>query len=138
MNSFTFDEIKIGEKASFTHVITDDMMKKFFEISGDNNPLHVNLEYAREKKFPSCVAYGMLTSSLYSTLAGVYLPGERCLLRKVHSDFHNPAFVGDIMCIEGTVVEKHESTRTLKIKAVIRNQDGKRISKALIEAGVFD
>lgn len=56
----------------------------------------------------------------------------------MHSDFHNPAFVGDIMCIEGTVVEKHESTRTLKIKAVIRNQDGKRISKALIEAGVFD
>lgn len=52
MNSFTFDEIKIGEKASFTHVITDDMMKKFFEISGDNNPLHVNLEYAREKKVP--------------------------------------------------------------------------------------
>ena len=119
-------------------IITADMLEKFKDISGDNNPLHTDENFAKEKGFKSRVVYGMLTASLYSCLAGEYLPGKNCLLQSVHADFLNPVFIGDTLTVTGKITEKHDSVRQIIIKAVIRNQDGKKISKAKIEAGVLE
>lgn len=137
MNCYTYEELFIGQCAEFTREITTDMMQQFREVSGDNNPLHVSAEFARVHGFPDRVVYGMLTASFYSCLAGEHLPGERCLLQSVHSDFLHPVFVGDRLQIEGKIAEKNDSVRQIVVKAVIRNQDGKKVSKARIEAGVL-
>ena len=113
------------------------MMRDFLNLSGDINPLHNDEEFARGKGYPSRVVYGMLTASLYSCLAGVYLPGRNCLLHSVHADFLRPVFVGDVLTVSGKVAEKVDVFRQLIIKAVIRNQDGVKVSRARIEAGVL-
>ena len=79
----------------------------------------------------------MLTSSMYSCLGGVYIPGENCLLQSVHADFLAPVFIGDTLTCTGKIVEKNDSVRQIVIKAIIRNQDGKKVSRAKIEAGVL-
>lgn len=101
MNEYTFDELSVGQKESFTAEITEEMMDKFRDISGDVNPLHTDAEFAKCKGFPGRVTYGMLVASLYSRLAGVYLPGKNCLLQSVQSDFMRPVFAGDTLAIEG-------------------------------------
>lgn len=113
------------------------MMEKFKAVSGDNNPLHTDENFAREKGFKSRVVYGMLTASLYSCLTGEYLPGRNCLLQSVHADFLSPVFIGDTLTVSGKITEKYDSVRQIIIKAVIRNQDGKKVSRAKIEAGVL-
>lgn len=137
MNCSIYEELFVGQCAEFTREVTTDMMQQFCVVSGDNNPLHVSADFARAHGFPDRVVYGMLTASLYSCLAGEYLPGERCLLQSVHSDFLHPVFIGDILTIEGTITEKNDSVRQIVVKAVIHNQDGKKVSKARIEAGVL-
>lgn len=137
MNCFSYEELFMGQRAEFIREITADMMQQFRAVSGDNNPLHVSADFAREYGFPDRVVYGMLTASLYSCLAGEHIPGERCLLQSVHSDFLYPVFVGDVLRVEGEITEKNDSVRQIVVKAVIRNQDGKKVSKARIEAGVF-
>ena len=137
MNRFAYEELTVGQTAEFSREVTADMMEKFREVSGDANPLHVDESFAKGKGFPGRVVYGMLTSSLYSCLGGMYLPGERCLLQSVHADFLLPVFIGDILTVTGTVIEKHDSVRQVVIKAVIRNQGGKKVSKARIEAGML-
>lgn len=137
MNCFTYEEFFVGQRAEFTRELTADMMQQFRAVSGDNNPLHVSADFAREHGFSDCVVYGMLTASLYSCLAGEYIPGERCLLQSVHSDFLHPVYVGDTLRVEGKLVEKNDSVRQIVVNAVIRNQDGKKVSKARIEAGVL-
>lgn len=122
-------------KAEFSVTVTTEMMQKFYEISGDDNPLHMDEEFARDKGFDSRVVYGMLTASFYSRLAGVYLPGKFCLLHSVESSFKNPVFIGDTLTVSGFVKEKHEATRTIDIAATIINQNGKKVSKAKILAG---
>lgn len=82
--------------------------------------------------------FGMLSASLYSALAGVYLPGKMCLLQGVHADFLAPVFVGDTLTISGKLTEKHDSVRQLVIKATICNQHGKKVGKAKIEAGLLE
>ena len=137
MNYFMYEDLVVGQTAEFSRKITVEMMDSFKMISGDDNPLHVDASYAKERGYIGRVVYGMLTASLYSCLAGVYIPGERCLLQSVHADFLSPAYIEDTLSVAGEIVEKNDSVRQIVIKAVIRNQSGKKISKAKIEAGVL-
>lgn len=72
----------------------------------------------------------------FSTLAGVYLPGEHCLLHGVECKFAKPVFIGDTLTITGTVVNVSEAVAEAEIKAVITNQDGKRVTRGIIKAGL--
>ena len=137
MNHFKYEELQIGQAVEFSRIITDNMMEGFRQISGDENPLHVSDDFACQKGFPRRVVYGMLTSSLYSCLGGVYTPGENCLLQSVHADFISPVFIGDTLTVHGMIKEKYDSVKQIVIKAEIRNQDGKKVSKAIIKAGVM-
>ena len=145
MNEYRFEDIISKEedkenftKAEFTVTVTEEMMKKFLEITGDINPLHNDASYAREKGFVDRVVYGMLTSSFYSTLAGVYLPGKYCILNSVESKFRFPVFIGDTLTVSGYVKTIHEATKTMEIAAQIVNQDGKKVGKGTILAGCID
>ncbi len=76
MNEYTLSEIAVGMKASFERTITREMEEMFRKISGDDNPLHWDDEYAGQAgggRFNGHVCYGMLTASLYSAMAGMYL-----------------------------------------------------------------
>lgn len=137
MNDFSYDDLAVGQTATFSRTVTGEMMEAFRRLSGDENPLHNDAEFAVERGFSGRVVYGMLTASLYSALAGVYLPGKRCLLQSVYTDFLHPVFVGETLTITGKIVEKHDSVQQVIIKATIRNTEGKRVSRAKIEAGVI-
>ncbi len=138
MNHFCYENFDVGEKASFEITITTDKMNHFLEICGDVNPLHMNDAYAREKGFQSRVVYGMLTASMYSTLAGVYLPGEKCILKSVEILFQYPVYIGDMLTVAGTVKEKDDRFMQAIIKAKITNQNGKTVSKAKILVGFYE
>ncbi len=138
MNNFTIATIKVGESASFKRKISPEMMDAFLMITGDNNPLHIDSDYAKSKGFVDRVCYGALTSSMLSTLAGVYLPGEKCLLHSIESKFKLPVYVGDLLSIEGIVTEVNEVFKEITIKAKILNQDGKTVLRAIVKAGILD
>lgn len=151
MNELTFSEIQAafldggsgkcgGGSAisqSFSVTVTEKMMAHFRELSGDLNPMHTDAEYARQNGFPGCLVYGLLTTSFYSALAGMYLPGKYCLLQEVSAQFANPVFVGDALTVSGKVAEVQETFRRIVIKARIVNQYGKTVNRATITAGVL-
>ena len=138
MNDYKYEEIKIGHKESFTVTITDEMMASFNAITGDVNPLHNDEDYARSLGHPGRVVYGMLTGSLLSTLAGVYLPGKRSLIHEVKLKFAKPVYIGDTLTVEGEVEEKHDAYSLLMIKVTIRNQRGEKVCRAKMQVGVSD
>lgn len=122
---------------SFRRTVTSEMMEMFLSISGDFNPLHCSEEFAQKKGHAGRVVYGMLTASLYSTLAGVYLPGEHCLLMSVDSKFLHPVFVGDEMTVTGKVTEIHEELGFIVLKAsIVRTSDSVKVSRATIQAAI--
>lgn len=136
-NDVAWEDLAVGQTAEFSWTVTEDMMKAFRALSGDANPLHVDAAYAKAQGYPGPVVYGMCTASLYSQLAGMYLPGKRCLLQSVHADFLRPVFVGDVLRVSGEIIEKNDSVRQIVVRAAIRNQDGKKVSRVKMEAGVL-
>ena len=136
MNHYTLSEMTPGLSESFTVTITEEMMESFYQLTGDDSPIHRDAEYAAGRGYPGRVVYGMLGASFFSTLAGVYLPGEHCLLHSVESKFVKPIFIGDTLTITGKVTEVNETFGEVTIKGEIRDQDGKKVTRAVIKAGV--
>lgn len=136
INEYTYEEIEVGHKESFTITITEEMLEKFRDITGDINPLHNDEAYAVSKGNPGRVAYGMLTASLMSTLAGVYLPGKRSLIHEVNVKFAKPVYIGDVITVEGEVTEKNDTFSLLMLKVTMKNQDGVKVCKAKMQVGV--
>jgi 3-hydroxybutyryl-CoA dehydratase len=138
VKEFSFSEIYIGLEQSFEAELTQQNIDQFLAITGDNNPLHVDQEYARAKGFQDRVVYGMLSSSFYSTLVGVYLPGKYALLQGIDIQFVKPVFCGDSLKVYGKVTYINEAYRQIEVKAQITNQHSVKISKATIKIGLIN
>lgn len=136
MNEFKYSEIQIGHTETFTKQITTQMEDSFRAISGDDNPLHRDDEYARSVSdaYTQHVAFGMLTASLYSTLAGMYIPGKYSLIHSFDElKFTKPVYAGDTLTVTGTVEEKIDGLNLILVKAKITNQNNKSVSSARIK-----
>jgi len=138
MNEYRWADLALGKSARFDAVVTEDRMRQFAQLSGDVNPLHLDDEFARARGFPSRVAFGLLTSSFYSTLVGVYLPGRWALLHGLDIDFKALAFVGERLTIVGEIAHMSDAYRRIDLKASIVNSLGKTVSKATIRVGVHE
>ena len=122
---YTFDEIEIGLTKQFQITITESMIDDFAKISGDYNPLHMDKEYAGNTGFKKRVCHGMLLSSFFSRLVGMYLPGKNALYLSQSLKFPAPCFIDDKVIITGKVVSKSESTHIITLKTTILNESGK-------------
>ena len=137
MNEYRIDDIEVGMAASFTKVITREMEDGFRAISGDENPLHWNDDFAAEAsngRFSGHVTFGLLTASFYSTLAGMYLPGKYSLIHSFEElSFLKPVYIGDELLLQAVVVEKNKALNLIRVKADIRNQRGQVVSRAKLK-----
>lgn len=139
MNCYHYDEIRIGQEESFSFQITGEKVQAFCSITGDENPLHTDAVYARSKGYQDKVAYGMLTASFLSTLAGLYLPGKYSLIHSVEVKFPNAVYAGSaIFTIRGKVTEKNDLFKLLKIKVNITDQNDVCVCRGVMKVGVMD
>jgi acyl dehydratase len=137
MNTYTWEELQVGTAASFEVTVSAEMLQHFGATTGDRNPLHTDADYAAAHGFRDRVVYGMLTASFYSTLAGVYLPGERCLLHGLRVDFNAPVYVGDRLRVSGVIAYRNEAFRQAEVACTIANQDGEVVSKGKLKVGLL-
>ena len=118
----SISDIQIGQSKKFTVVITESMIDKFAELSGDYNPLHMDENYAQTTKFTHRICHGMLLSSLFSKLVGMHIPGKSALYFSQSLKFLLPCFIDDKVTVEGRVLDKSASTGIITIKTTIRNE----------------
>ena len=126
-SEYSFDEIEIGMQKSFKIFISEDRLDDFAKLSGDDNPLHMNEEYASSTSFKKRVCSGMFLSSFFSRLVGMYLPGKHALHISQSLNFVNPCFIGEMITVEGKGVDKSPATKIIKLETTITNESGKRI-----------
>jgi acyl dehydratase len=115
----SFDEIQIGDRASFRHTISAQGVGQFATLFGDFNPLHFDAEYAAGTPFGRPIVHGMFLASLFSRLVGMYIPGRRALYLSQSIDFVQPVHVGDEVEVVGEVKRKQLAMRALVIRTEI-------------------
>lgn len=117
-----FDAIAVGDTATLTRHIGPEDVRRFVDLTGDDNPLHVNREYAEGTPFKDIVVHGMLGASFLSTLIGTQLPGEGALWVSQTLEFLLPVRLGDTLTVSIRVEKKQERERLLNLDALIENQ----------------
>jgi 3-hydroxybutyryl-CoA dehydratase len=100
-----FEDIQLGDSAHYAKTITEADILLFAAVSGDNNSVHLNQEYAETTAFKGRIAHGMLTASLISTVLGTRLPGEGAIYLSQSSRFKAPVRIGQTVTARVTVKE---------------------------------
>lgn len=96
-------DLKVGMEDSFEEVISIEKIKEFSRISGDLNPLHNDPDFAKELGKPNIVAHGAIQQYLISRLAGMYLPGKYCILKKIDTNYLLPIYPEQKVIVQGII-----------------------------------
>ena len=118
-----FEDLMVGQEASFERTVTEQDVTQFAQISGDYNPLHLDDEYAKTTEYQGTIVYGMFMAALVSRLVGMELPGKKALLMKESLEFKKPVRVGDVLVVKGVLAHKSQASGLVEIAIEIRRAD---------------
>ncbi|HLJ16212.1 MAG TPA: SDR family oxidoreductase [Bryobacteraceae bacterium] len=124
---FEFDEIQVGRTAELTHLLTEQDLQAFAELTGDFNPLHFDPVFARSMHFPKAPVHGMLSAVFVSTLIGMLLPGKGALWTSQTIQFLQPAYIGDTLRVWARVKQRSPALRMLVLTVEITNQQNQKL-----------
>jgi acyl dehydratase len=118
----TFGEIKVGDLAGLSRTLTMADIELFAVMSGDVNPAHVDVEFAKSDMFHKIIAHGMWGGALISTVLGTELPGPGTIYLAQTLRFHHPVALGDTIAVMVTVKQKIEGKHHLILACQATNQ----------------
>jgi len=121
------DGYRVGDRATARRRFTDEDVRRFAELSGDFNELHVDDQAAARSRFGRRLVHGMLTASLFTRLIGMELPGRGAIYMSQSLRFTAPVFIGDEVeaVVEVTAVDL--ARRRLTLSTTCRNADGHQV-----------
>ena len=115
---------KVGDSDSVTMTITDEMVRAFAELSGDNNPVHLDDEFASKTRFKKRIAHGMLLGGLLSRVAGTKIPGPGTIVISQDIRYKEPCYIGDTVTAKITILHVRADKPIVKIASLVTNQNG--------------
>lgn len=121
-----YEDINLDETESFERVITEDMVRHFAEISGDNNPLHLDEEFAKTTQFKSRIVHGALLASLISATLFKFA-GNGAIYSSQEVRFLRPVYIDDKVTVTIKVMSKEIKRRNgiVHLYAKCTNSQGK-------------
>jgi 3-oxoacyl-[acyl-carrier protein] reductase len=125
MTQRSFADFSVGDVASLVRVISAEDVARFVDLTGDDNPVHVDDAYAASLGTGSRVVHGMLTSGYVSTVIGTMLPGPGALWLSQRFNFRAPVFINDEIRVEAAIRHISPATRVLVLDIKVQNQNGK-------------
>jgi 3-hydroxybutyryl-CoA dehydratase len=109
-----FEEFEIGDTVlTEEHVVTEDEIMAFARLSGDDNPMHTDAEYARTHMFKQRVAHGLLVLAIASGLSWQlgFMQDTVLAFRELEWKFSRPVFIGDRLRVKAEVYQRKAMPR---------------------------
>ena len=115
---FYFDELSVGQTAEMTHVVGEQDLVAFAEVSGDTNPVHLDEAYAATTPFGGRIAHGMLSAAYVSAVLGTKLPGPGAIYLSQQMRFRRPVRIGDEVTAKVTITALEEKRGQVTLETV--------------------
>ncbi len=117
---FFLEDLRPGMTASYARTVTEADIVLFAGVSGDQNPVHLNQEFAEGTRFKGRIAHGMLTASFISTVLGNKLPGPGCIYVSQNLKFKAPVRAGDTVHTRVEVIEVDKVKGRVRLETICR------------------
>ena len=119
-----FQELNVGDKGELTKIITSEDVKKFIEICGDVNPIHVDDDFTSKTPLKTKIVHGILTTSLISAVVGTKIPGPGSVWLDQNLKFLKPVRIGDKITAISEIIVKIEDRQQVIVRTTCKNQNG--------------
>ena len=133
-----YSKVNVGDTAEIKHTITKTDIQKFVDLTGDNNQLHVDKEFAEKTSFKKPVAHGMLGASFISTIIGTKIPGDGALWYAQRLEFLLPVRVGDKLTITAKVIKKIDRLNSIELQTDIFNQYKQKVTTGVAKVKIIE
>lgn len=135
-NHYNMDmELKVGDEFSTNRLVTDELIRKFADVSGDYNPIHLDEDVAKNTRFGRRIAHGMLSGAFISAVLGYEFSERSIVYLSQTLKFVAPVFIGDTVTATAKVTSIRQDKPVVILETVCTNQDGDVLVKG--EAAVM-
>lgn len=110
-----FNELAVGDFEEYRKTVTETDVVLFAGLTGDNNPMHIDEEFASQTRFGSRIIHGMLTASFLSSVIGMKMPGPGCIYMGQNIKFLKPVHIGETVTARATIIEMFPEKQRIKL-----------------------
>lgn len=131
-----FDEVKVGDELPVLELppLSRLTLALYCGASGDHNPIHVDIDFAREAGMPDVFAHGMLSMAWLSRCVTNWVP--QTALRELQVRFAAITHVGERIRCTGSVIEKLELNGEHRVRLTLSTTNESGVVKLAGEAVV--
>jgi 3-hydroxybutyryl-CoA dehydratase len=121
MQGAFLEELEVGQTAELKRTVAEGDLAAFAEVTGDDNPLHLDEAYAAATPFKGRIAHGMLSAGYISAVLGAKLPGPGAVYVSQTLRFRRPVRIGDEVTAEAKVaaIDAARGWVTLETRCVV-------------------
>lgn len=116
--------MEVNETYTHNFQFSQEDVNQFAKVTGDNNPVHIDAEYAAKSQFRKPIMHGMLGAALFSKVFGTLFPGEGTIYLKQSLQFLKPMYVDTPYEATFTVKEVNKDKNRAVIETIIKNPEG--------------
>ena len=117
-------DIKVGHSFSIERLVSDQMVRKFADVSGDHNPIHLDEEFAKTTRFRRRIAHGMLSGAYISALLTTGFGNRHVIYLSQTMKFTAPVFIEDTVIATATVTDIRLDKNIVTLETVCTIQNG--------------
>ena len=118
IHGYYFEDLKVGMSATYAKTITETDIVMFAGMSGDNNPVHLNHEFASTTIFEGRIAHGMLSAGFISTVLGTKMPGPGCIYLSQNLKFKAPVRANETVTAKVTITKLVPEKRFVELETI--------------------
>ena len=121
---------QVGHKVTLTHAVTDEDIRLFAKVTGDDQPLHLDETFGERTRFKKRIAHGMLSAGYISAALGTKIaPAFIVVYLSQQLRFRLPVGIGDTITTEAEVTAVDTEKRILTVRTDCLNQAGDAVIK---------
>jgi acyl dehydratase len=126
LENVTYDELHIGDYATFTKTLTEEQLILFAAASIDTNPQSLMLEAVKKDLLKADIGYGMWSESIITAAISNVIPGPGTIYLEQQLKFERKVDIGNTLTVKLTIKEKLERHRVI-INCEVTNQDSELV-----------
>jgi 3-hydroxybutyryl-CoA dehydratase len=118
MRGLYLEDLSVGQSAELVRTVGEADIVAFAAVTGDNNPVHLDADYAATTSFGERIAHGMLSAGYISAVLGTTLPGPGAIYLSQTLKFKRPVRIGDAVTARATVAQIDEAKARVTLATV--------------------
>jgi len=120
-------KLKLGDTYSENVKFSQANVEIFAQITGDNNPIHLDADYAAKTPFGKPIVHGFYAGSIFSKVFGTTWPGEGTIYLYQDMSFRAPVFVEQEYVANFEIVELDEEKHRAVVRCQLEDNQGKPV-----------